>query len=131
MNDLGLESGRVRLVAYSPRWPDLYAAESARVTSTFADRKMKIRLEHIGSTAVPGLSAKPIIDIGIALSELRDALFCITPLTELGYACLGEFGIPERIYFRKDTNTPLPGQTTNGVGRTHQIHMYARTHAQS
>lgn len=116
------------LADYDPAWPRLFDEERERLQGSIG--QWAVAIEHVGSTSIPGIAAKPIIDIGVALHELRDALFCITPLTELGYVCLGEFGIPERIYFRKDTNTPLPGQATNGVGRTHQIHMYARTHAQ-
>ncbi len=47
-----------------------------------------------------------------------------------GYECLGEFGLPGRIYFRKLTGTLLPGQSHDGVGRTHQIHMYERSNEQ-
>ncbi len=90
-----------------------------------------VAIEHVGSTSIPGLAAKPIIDIGVALRSLEDALYCITPLVEIGYECVGESGIPGRIYFRKRTDTPLPGQVHNsGIGRTHQVHMYEQTHEQ-
>ena len=66
----------------------------------------------------------------MALNQFTDALYCITPLVETGWVCMGEFGIPGRIFFRKVTDAPEPGQAPNGIGRTHQIHIYERTHAQ-
>jgi GrpB-like predicted nucleotidyltransferase (UPF0157 family) len=74
------------------------------------------------------MAAKPVIDIGVALRLFEDALLCITPLVQLGYRCMGEFGIPGRIFFRKLTEAPSPGQTLNGVARTHQVHMYEQGH---
>jgi GrpB-like predicted nucleotidyltransferase (UPF0157 family) len=87
-----------------------------------------VSIEHVGSTAVPGLAAKPLIDIGVSLQSFRDALLCVTPLVQMGYRCMGESGIPGRIFFRKLTDNPEPGQTLNGVARTHQIHMYEKGH---
>jgi GrpB-like predicted nucleotidyltransferase (UPF0157 family) len=116
------------LAEYNPDWPRLFEEEFERLQTAIGE--WAVAIEHVGSTSIPDIAAKPIIDIGVALREFGDALYCITPLTEMGYECLGEFGIPRRIYFRKRTDTPLPGQTHDGFGRTHQIHMYARTHEQ-
>ena len=60
---LGLERGVVRVVDYDAAWPALFAAESARLTRLLADGGLPIALEHMGSTAVPGLPAKPVLDI--------------------------------------------------------------------
>jgi GrpB-like predicted nucleotidyltransferase (UPF0157 family) len=120
---------RILIADYNPAWPLLFEDERQRLQPAIGE--WTVAIEHVGSTAVPGLAAKPIIDIGVALRSLEDALYCITPLFELGYQCLGEYGIPGRIFFRKLTDSPLPGQTHNsGVGRTHQIHMYESTHEQ-
>lgn len=116
------------LADYNPDWPRLFEEERERLHAAIG--QWAVAIEHVGSTAIPGIAAKPIIDIGVALNAFADALYCITPLSEIGYVCLGEFGIPGRIYFRKDTADPLPGQSPNGIGRTHQIHMYARRHEQ-
>jgi GrpB-like predicted nucleotidyltransferase (UPF0157 family) len=62
---------------------------------------------------VPGLGAKPIIDITVGLRRQADGEKCVRPLEELGYQCKGEFGIPGRLYFRK---------YTKGT-RSHQIHV--------
>jgi GrpB-like predicted nucleotidyltransferase (UPF0157 family) len=116
------------IAEYDPAWPQRFEAERARLQNAIGE--WAVAIEHVGSTAVPGLAAKPIIDIGVALQDLADALKCITPLLELGYQCCGEFRIPGRTFFRKPTTEPIPGQITDGVGRTHQIHMYQRDHEQ-
>lgn len=113
---------------YDPAWPRLFEEERARLMQAIGE--WAVAIEHVGSTAVPGLAAKPIIDIGVALENLVDSLKCITPLVNLGYQCKGEFGIPGRIYFRKVTDEPVPGATYDGAGRTHQVHMYQRDHEQ-
>jgi GrpB-like predicted nucleotidyltransferase (UPF0157 family) len=118
----------IYLADYDPRWPQMFEDERARIVSAIGEWAADV--QHVGSTSIPGIAAKPIIDIAVHLRSLVDALYCITPLTELGYECLGEFGIPGRIYFRKLTASPLPGQSHDGVGRTHQIHMYELGHEQ-
>jgi GrpB-like predicted nucleotidyltransferase (UPF0157 family) len=119
---------RIILADYNPAWPELFAEERDRLQDAVG--RWAYAIEHVGSTAIPGIAAKPIIDIGVALHRLEHALKCITPLVDIGYECKGEFGIPERIYFRKLTDDPLPGQDNEGVGRTHQVHMYQRDHHQ-
>lgn len=121
-------TGAIVLVNYDPAWPALFDVERARLLAAIGEWVADI--QHVGSTAIPGIAAKPIIDVAIHLKSLADALKCITPLAGIGYECLGEFGIPERIYFRKRTDSPLPGQAHDGVGRTHQIHMYETGHEQ-
>jgi len=116
------------LADYNPAWPEMFASERARLQAAIGE--WAVAIEHVGSTAIPGIAAKPIIDIGVSLRSFEDAVKCITPLIDLGYECLGEYGIPGRIFFRKRTDTPLPGQSHNGVGRTHQVHMYERGHSE-
>jgi GrpB-like predicted nucleotidyltransferase (UPF0157 family) len=124
-------SDRIYLADYDPRWPAMFEEERARLQVAIGEWAADI--QHVGSTSIPGIAAKPIIDIAVHLHSLIDALRCITPLVEeLEYECLGEFGIPDRIYFRKPTATPLPGQSAghDRAGRTHQIHMYPLGHDQ-
>ena len=116
----------ITLADYDPAWPALFEEERARLEEAIGE--WAVAIDHVGSTAVPGLAAKPVIDIGVALRSFSDGLFCITPLVQRGYVCMGEHGIPRRIFFRKPTDSPSPGQTFNGVARTHQIHMYEVTH---
>jgi len=74
-----------------------------------------VAVEHVGSTAVPGLAAKPVIDIVVGVRRLKDAAACAAPLAAIGYECVPEYEaeIPDRRYFRKG---PFGG-------RTHHLHM--------
>lgn len=91
----------ITITHYDPQWPILYEEEKARILGVIGDKVMAI--EHIGSTAVPGLGAKPIIDIMVAVRHLADAEECIEPLQSVGYEYVPEYevSIPERRYFRK------------------------------
>jgi GrpB-like predicted nucleotidyltransferase (UPF0157 family) len=62
-------------------------------------------IQHIGSTSVPGLIAKPILDIGIAIMDFEEGKRCIKPIESLGYEYKGENGIPGRHYFVKGDPT--------------------------
>lgn len=96
---LGLEPGVVRLVEYDAEWPALYRTESERIVVALAP--LVLNLEHMGSTAVPGLAAKPVLDI---LAGYRDRALlqaCIDGLCAAGYEHLGEQGIPGREFFRR------------------------------
>jgi GrpB-like predicted nucleotidyltransferase (UPF0157 family) len=105
---------RVRVVPPDPTWPAAYAAEAARLAAALGD--VVVRLHHVGSTSVPGLAAKPIVDVLLEAADL-DTLDARAPaLGALGYEALGEFGIPGRRYFRRDDAA--------GV-RTHQVHAFA------
>ncbi len=86
---------------HDPRWPAIYAREKDRILKVIADKIVAI--EHVGSTAVPGLGAKPIIDILVGVTRLSDAKKCIAPLKSIGYEYVPEYEkeIPERRYFRK------------------------------
>src|SRR6188508_1406409 len=73
----------IRFVAYDPEWPALYAREEARIRSILGDRV--IRIEHTGSTSVPGLAAKPIIDITMTVDDVLDEPAYATDLEAAGY----------------------------------------------
>jgi GrpB-like predicted nucleotidyltransferase (UPF0157 family) len=77
---------------------------------------LSLELHHIGSTAIPGIVAKPVIDMLGIVPTLEGLDARTHRLTMLGYEALGEFGIPGRRYFRK--NAP------DGT-RTHQLHAFA------
>lgn len=101
MNPLGLESGIVRVVPYDPAWPDLYTAEAIRLLAGFSRHGVTLLLEHTGSTAVPGLASKPILDIlaGRNSDDAREAI--IEAVQAAGYSYRGEQGIPGRDFFRR------------------------------
>lgn len=95
----GLEKGAVRLVAYDPEWKRLFEAEKASLIEVLGTKTLDI--QHIGSTSIPGMPAKPIIDIAIAVTDFEEAMGCIRLIEELGYEYKGEFGMPRRHYFVK------------------------------
>ena len=101
----------IEIAEYDPAWPSAYERERAAILTALED--LALAVEHVGSTSVPGLGAKPIIDIMIGLRKLADHARCVAPLRSLGYEHKGEFGIPGRHYFRKPVRGP----------RTHQLHM--------
>jgi len=100
---LGLEKGVVRLVLYSPEWAKLFDEEKRLLMALIGDYVPDI--QHIGSTSVPGLIAKPILDIGIAIMDFEEGKRCIQPIESLGYEYKGENGIPGRHYFVKGNPT--------------------------
>lgn len=102
----------VKLEPYSPAWADEYQRERERIVAAVGDRIQGI--EHVGSTAIPGVCAKPIIDIAIAVPTLDTADTFAPALAKLGYDYPGDIGIPgERIFGR------------GSVVRTHIIHVVA------
>jgi GrpB-like predicted nucleotidyltransferase (UPF0157 family) len=92
---------KVKIVNYDPQWPVLYEKEKALIQKTIGH--IIIGIEHIGSTAVPGLGSKPIIDILVAVNHLSGAEQCIEPLQSIGYEYVPEYeeSVPERRYFHK------------------------------
>ena len=92
---------RLELVAYDPAWAALFSQESARLRTAIGAHVM--RIEHVGSTSVPNLVAKPIVDIAVAVPSETAADACIQPLTSLGYAYRGMHGDdPDRRYYVLD-----------------------------
>ena len=71
------------IVGYDSEWPAMFEKERARILSVVGDRV--VALEHIGSTAVPGLAAKPIIDMLAIVESMSDSLDCVEPLRKLRY----------------------------------------------
>jgi GrpB-like predicted nucleotidyltransferase (UPF0157 family) len=98
---LGLERGIVRLVPYDPAWPGLFAAEAERLQKLFAALGLAVTLEHTGSTAIPGLAAKPILDILGGYAEGAPVAEYVDVLSTAGYVHRGEQGVPGREFFRR------------------------------
>jgi GrpB-like predicted nucleotidyltransferase (UPF0157 family) len=73
----------IDIVSYDPRWPGDFAAEAQRLGAAL--RALALRIEHNGSTAVPGLSAKPVIDIQIAVASLEPLAVYRERLESVGY----------------------------------------------
>ncbi len=75
--------GRVTLVDYDPAWPLLFAREADRIRGVLGDRVLL--LEHVGSTSVPGLLAKPILDMLLVVADSADEAAYVEPLEAAGY----------------------------------------------
>jgi GrpB-like predicted nucleotidyltransferase (UPF0157 family) len=104
---------RITVVPYDPLWPQAFALAASEVASAMGGNLLD--LHHIGSTAIPGICAKPIIDLLAVASDLAAVDARAAQMQSLGYEVMGEFGIAGRRYFRRD----------NAAGeRTHQVHTF-------
>ncbi|NJP37719.1 GrpB family protein [Alkalicoccus luteus] len=91
--------GRVTIAPYDPAWPGLYEEEAVQLRSVFHSRLKE--LHHIGSTAVPGSDAKPVIDIMAVFTSLAASETIEISLCELGYSRCTSTNSPGRLFFRK------------------------------
>lgn len=73
----------IHLAEYDPEWPRLYAREAEGIRGALGP--MALQIEHVGSTSVPGLAAKPIIDIVLVVADTRDEAAYVPPLEAAGY----------------------------------------------
>jgi GrpB-like predicted nucleotidyltransferase (UPF0157 family) len=87
----------VVIVDYDPLWPSLFEELRAPVVAALDD--LAVAVEHVGSTAVPGLAAKPIIDMDVVVPSVTDIPEAIARLAPLGYIHRGDLGIPGREAF--------------------------------
>ena len=101
----------VIVTEYNPLWPQLYRQEAEQIRAILRDNCVAIH--HIGSTAVVGLCAKPVIDIMPVVVSLARVDAQKKAFEAIGYEVLGEFGIAGRRYLRK-----------GGDERTHQLHIF-------
>ncbi len=105
------------VVEYSPEWPAAFEREAASLRPALGAALREFH--HIGSTSVPGLAAKPVIDMLAVVADLA-ALDARDPfLLELGYTPKGEFGIAGRRFYSKGADD----------ARTHHLHAFAEGHA--
>lgn len=95
---------KIKIVQYSHEWPVMYEEIKKLFFNSFGEKIAKI--EHIGSTSVPGLGAKPIIDVMLGVHKLNDAEEIIPNMEHLGYEYVFKFEdiMPERRYFVKSQN---------------------------
>lgn len=105
-----MNTGELRLVAVGPEWPLRFSAERDRLSSALGPAAIDI--QHVGSTAIPGLHAKPILDIAVAIDSFESGQPLVPLLENLGYRYRGENGIARRHYFVRGTPR-----------RTHHLHV--------
>ena len=103
---------QVIVTPYQSSWPEAFQQEKEQLETIFGDRLLAVH--HIGSTSVPGLSAKPILDILPVVDSLDGIEAFDAAMEQIGYEAKGEFGMSGRRYYRK-----------GGDNRTHHIHLYA------
>lgn len=106
---IGLKKGFVELAEHTEQWHQLFEEEKARLNEGIGNHV--IAIEHVGSTSICGIAAKPILDIAVAIEDKTAGEKCIKPLEDLGYEYRGENGIAGRFYF------------VRGKPRTHHLHM--------
>ncbi|WP_199326763.1 GrpB family protein [Nostoc sp. FACHB-888] len=88
----------VNIVEYDPRWQTLFAQEAERIWQVLGN-DLVVEIEHIGSTAVPGMAAKPVIDIMVGVRSLVNAKSTVPILESLGYVYWRENPDPGRMFF--------------------------------
>jgi GrpB-like predicted nucleotidyltransferase (UPF0157 family) len=101
----------VRIVEYDPNWPARAEAELGRIREALGE--VAVRAEHVGSTAVPGLAAKPIVDLLLAVGTLEPREPYVEPLERLGYVFDADAGSADRRFFGRPPERP----------RTHHVHV--------
>jgi GrpB-like predicted nucleotidyltransferase (UPF0157 family) len=93
---------------YNPEWKTEFENIKQIIESEFKDSGIDINIQHVGSTAIPGLVAKPILDLDIIIPDKSHFNKISSKLEKLGYKNKGEQGIPDRIAFRQTTEaTPF------------------------
>jgi GrpB-like predicted nucleotidyltransferase (UPF0157 family) len=107
----------VALAPADPAWPERFTAEADAIRAALGPAAPRLAFEHVGSTAVPGLAAKPVIDLLLIPPDgtwPRDVLAAALPA--LGYAFWADNPDPEHLFFVK-------GMPPYGTGRTHHVHV--------
>jgi GrpB-like predicted nucleotidyltransferase (UPF0157 family) len=115
MNDanqwgLGLHHGIVLLVDHNPEWSQAFAAEATRIRSALGPTV--VDLQHFGSTAIPTIRAKPILDLMLGIADFDQGPSLEPALAEIGYEYVPNAGVPNHVFGK-------------GVVRTHLLHVVA------
>lgn len=111
----------VEIVSYDPNWPAMFAVERQRLESVLSP-SLNARIFHFGSTAVPGLAAKPIIDIVVLVEDRSLWPSTVDPLRSIDYVFWAENPNPDQMFFVK-------GMPPYGKRRTHHVHFYTPAEA--
>lgn len=94
----------VRIVEYDPAWPEMAAVEIGRIGAAVGETA--IRVDHVGSTAVPGLAAKPIVDLQLSVADVEARESYVGPLEGLGYLFAPDPDSPDFHFFGKPAQRP-------------------------
>jgi GrpB-like predicted nucleotidyltransferase (UPF0157 family) len=104
---------KVEVVPHNHQWRDAFEAEAKHVAAALGENVVAIH--HIGSTAIPDIYAKPVIDLLVEVRDITEVDGQSSAMESLGYEVMGEYGIPGRRFFRKDNQEGI---------RTHNIHAF-------
>jgi GrpB-like predicted nucleotidyltransferase (UPF0157 family) len=104
---------KVEVVPHDPLWRDEFEAEAKHVAAALGENVAAVH--HIGSTAIPNIHAKPILDLLVEVRDIAELDGRSSEMESLGYEVMGEYGIPGRRYFRKDNHEGI---------RTHHVHAF-------
>jgi GrpB-like predicted nucleotidyltransferase (UPF0157 family) len=107
-------TGPIPFVEYDPQWPALFTREEARIRGTLGDRVL--RLEHTGSTSVPGLAAKPIIDMTMIVADVLDEPAWVPDLEAAGY----------RLVIREQEPEWYDHRVLKGPDTTVNLHVFSK-----
>ncbi len=115
MNDtnpwgLGLRSRTVRLVDHNPAWQQAFAVEASHIRAALGE--VVIDLQHFGSTSIPTIRAKPILDLMLGIADFDQGPSLAPALARLGYEYVPHAGVPNHVFGK-------------GVDRTHLLHVVA------
>jgi GrpB-like predicted nucleotidyltransferase (UPF0157 family) len=106
---------RVKVVTHNPVWAAEAELEATQINSALGD--VVLAIHHIGSTAIPGIYTKQILDFLLEVDDIQQLDQNISVMESLGYESMGEYGIPGRRYFRKSN--------VQGI-RTHHVHAFEK-----
>ncbi|QND50080.1 GrpB family protein [Rhizobium lusitanum] len=109
---LGVGNKCVTLAESNARWLEAYRLEEAGIRGALGD--LALDIQHIGSTSIPSIKAKPIIDIAVGVRRFDDGLACIQPMEAIGYDYAGTDIVPDDHIF---------GRGVKGETRTHLVHI--------
>ena len=107
------DSRKVEVVPHNPAWRVTFLEDSKQIVLAMGENVVTI--DHIGSTAIPNIYAKPIIDFLIEVKDIAKVDDRNPAMTALGYEAMGEFGIPDRRFFLKNSASGK---------RTHHLHTF-------
>jgi GrpB-like predicted nucleotidyltransferase (UPF0157 family) len=109
---LGVGNKSVKLADPNQSWHEAYLLEEAAIRKALGD--LAVDVQHFGSTSIPTIKAKPIIDIAVGVRRFEDGLACIEPMASIGYVYAGSNIVPDDHIFGRD----IQGDT-----RTHLVHV--------
>lgn len=117
----------IQVLPYNPNWPDIFKAEAQKIQEALGDNC--ITIHHIGSTSVPGLAAKPVIDMIPVVKDIELVEHATSKMEALGYEAKGEYGMLFRRYFRKENaNIHIYEQNSGEIERCVLFRDWMRTH---